>query len=128
MKLLLDTCTFLWIISDDSRLSDKARTVFKHADNEVFLSVVSLWEMTVKYQLGKLPLPATPWEYISRQRELHAVDSLSLKEDDLSHLSSLPDFHKDPFDRALICQAIQGSMALLTPDHSIRQYPLKTIW
>jgi PIN domain nuclease of toxin-antitoxin system len=128
MKLLLDTCTFLWIISDDPKLSDQARNLFQQANHEVFFSVVSMWEITVKYQLGKLPLPEPPWDYISRQRKQHLIDSLSLKEDDISHLNSLPDRHKDPFDRALICQAIQGSLALLTPDPLIRQYPVKTIW
>ena len=128
MKILLDTCSFLWIISDDSDLSDKARLLFEQANNEVFLSAVSFWEINVKYKLGKLPLPESPRSYIPQQRELHGIDSLSLNEGDIAHLLALPSIHKDPFDRMLICQAIQGNMTLLTPDPLIQNYPVKTLW
>ena len=98
MRLLLDTCTFLWLISDDARLSDKARGLFKNPENEVFLSSVSFWEINVKYQIGKLPLPESPRSYIPKQRENHGIESLSLSEADISHLLTLPSVHKDPFD------------------------------
>ncbi|QTR51640.1 type II toxin-antitoxin system VapC family toxin [Candidatus Thiothrix anitrata] len=128
MRLLLDTCTFLWLITDDNSLSQQARDVFQDPHNEVFLSAVSLWEITVKYQLGKLPLPEHPRHYIPRKRQQHQIESLSLHEDAIQHLANLPDIHRDPFDRMLICQAIQEGMAVLTPDPLILQYPVNTIW
>jgi len=128
MNLLLDTCTFLWIISKDSQLSQKAEKLFSQANNDVYLSAVSLWEISVKYQLGKLPLPESPRSYIPKQRERHGIETLPLQEGDIMHLLSLPVLHKDPFDRMLICQAIQGNMSLLTPDPLIQNYPVKTVW
>ena len=99
MRLLLDTCTFLWLITDDDNLSQQARDLFQEPQNEVFLSAVSLWEITVKYQLGKLPLPEHPRHYIPDKRQQHHVESLSLHEDAIQHLANLPDIHRDPFDR-----------------------------
>lgn len=128
MRLLLDTCTFLWLITDDDSLSESARNLFRSPQTEVFLSAVSLWEITVKYQLGKLPLPEHPRYYIPRQRQAHQIESLSLHEDAIQHLANLPDVHRDPFDRMLVCQAIQEGLALLTPDPLIQQYPVKVIW
>lgn len=128
MRLLLDTCTFLWLISDDDNLSTKARNLFQMPENEVFLSAVSFWEISVKYQIGKLPLPEHPKLYIPRKRDQHQIDSLSLYEDAVQHLSSLPDIHRDPFDRMLICQAIQNDMVLLTPDPLIHKYPVRVDW
>lgn len=72
MRVLLDTCTFLWLISDDPKLSDKARSLFENPENEVFLSSVSFWEINVKYQIGKLPLPESPKTYIPKQRGITA--------------------------------------------------------
>jgi len=74
VRLLLDTCTFLWLISDDPKLSEKARTLFVQSENEVFLSSVSFWEINVKYQLGKLPLPESPRHYIPKQRVKHGIE------------------------------------------------------
>lgn len=128
LRVLLDTCTFLWLISDDPKLSDKARSLFESPENEVFLSSVSFWEINVKYQIGKLPLPESPRHYIPKQRKNHGIETLSLSETDISHLQTLPSVHKDPFDRMLVCQAIEGNMSILTPDPIIQDYPVKTEW
>ena len=128
MKILLDTCTFLWIISDDQRLSEHARWLFSDSENEIFLSSISAWEISIKYSLGKLPLPKSPGKYIPEQRELHKIQSLPLKEEATFYLSKLPNLHKDPFDRILICQAITSELIILTPDELIVQYPLRTDW
>ncbi len=128
MKLLLDTCTFLWIIKDAPELSKQAKTLFADAENEVYLSTISVWEMLVKYQLGCLPLPESPIEFIKKQRVLHNIDTLSLDEEVMIHLLKLPDYRKDPFDRMLICQAINHGLTILTPDKFILQYPVLTTW
>ena len=128
MKLLLDTCTFLWIISDSTELSELSRSLFRDSSNEVYLSAVSIWEISVKYTLKKLPLPQSPEKYISIQREKHMVDPLALDENSVLHLNRLPLLHKDPFDRMLICQAINHGMVILTPDELITQYPVASKW
>ena len=128
MKILLDTCTFLWIITDDPKLSQQARKLFINPDNEVYLSVASTWEITIKYTLGKLPLPKPPEKYIPSKRQQHNIDSLPLNEEATLYLTKLPDLHKDPFDRILICQAIVAGLIILTPDELITQYPLRSMW
>ncbi len=127
MRLLLDTCIFLWLITDDSRLTDSTRQIIRNTENDVFLSSVSIWESIVKYQLGKLPLPKPPLEYLLEQRELHQIESLALDEGSVFYLANLPSIHRDPFDRMLICQAIKHQLILVTADNTIRSYPVKTI-
>jgi PIN domain nuclease of toxin-antitoxin system len=128
MRILLDTCTFLWIVSDAPELSKLSRELFREPSNAVFLSAVSVLEISVKYTLGKLKLPQTPDKYIPLQRERHMVDSLALDESSVLHVNRLPQLHKDPFDRMLICQAIDHGMVILTPDELISQYPVASRW
>ncbi|MFH1672705.1 MAG: type II toxin-antitoxin system VapC family toxin [Pseudomonadota bacterium] len=127
MKLLLDTHIFLWYISGDHHLPKSLKDIIQDSANEVYLSVVSLWESIVKYRLGKLPLPLSPEKYLPLQRERHDISSLSLDEAAIIHLSDLPSLHRDPFDRMLICQAIEHDMTIVTMDAAIAQYPIKII-
>ena len=124
MKILLDTHIFLWYISGDKRLSDDKRTSIQDLDNEVYLSVVSIWEAFVKYQIGKLQLPQPPGIYLPTQRERHQILSLTLDEASVAHLAKLPSIHRDPFDRMLICQANVHGIKLMTNDGIIHQYPV----
>ena len=128
MRILLDTCSFLCIITNDPKLPLSARELFVNPDNDVFLSTVSSWEIVVKYTLRRLPLPAPPDRFIPNQRKLHKIESLSLDEETTLHLTKLPDYHKDPFDRMIVCQALVHGLAILTPDEAIQKYPVKTIW
>jgi PIN domain nuclease of toxin-antitoxin system len=128
VRILLDTCTFLWLITDDTALPASARNVFLDPDNDVYLSAVSVWEIAVKHSLGKLPLPASPDRFIPSQRESHGITSLPLEEQAVLYLSKLPQLHRDPFDRVLVCQAIQHELTLLTPDPLITQYAVRTAW
>lgn len=128
MKLLLDTCTFLWIITGAQDLSDRAAALFSDPTHEVFLSSVSMWELSVKFSLGRLPLPEAPERFLPLQRERHRISSLALEERAVLHLHKLPSLHRDPFDRMLICQAIEHDCVVLTPDPLITQYPVRTIW
>jgi len=128
VKLLLDTCTFLWIIADDPQLSGSARQLFSTPGNEVYLSAASVWEILVKHQLGRLPLPEPAHQFIPHQRAAHRIDPLPLDEEAALQIARLPDHHKDPFDRMLICQAIAHGLTLLTPDADIARYPVRTAW
>jgi PIN domain nuclease of toxin-antitoxin system len=128
MNLLLDTCTFLWLIADSAALSASTRTLFADPANEVYLSAVSTWEIVAKHRLGRLPLPEPPQQFVPKQRELHQIRSLPLDEEAVLQLAKLPDYHKDPFDRMLICQGIAHGLTILTPDPAITQYPVRAVW
>jgi PIN domain nuclease of toxin-antitoxin system len=127
MRLLLDTHIFLWFISGDKRMSYALQEVIRSPDNEVYLSVVSLWEAVVKYQLGKLPLPQPPENYLPVQRERHRITSLPLDEASVRQLANLAPFHRDPFDRMLVCQALEHDMIIVTVDDAIRAYPARIL-
>ena len=127
MKILLDTHIFLWFISGDSRLSEDVRDVIRDLDNEIYLSIVSIWESIVKYQLGKLPLPEAPETYLPKQRDLHQIVNLDLDESSVIQLAKLPPLHRDPFDRMLICQALQNSLTITTVDAAVRAYPVSVM-
>lgn len=128
MRFLLDTAPFLWVASDAPRLSSKARDLVCDEGNEVFLSPVSAWEIAVKYALQKLPLPERPEILVPKIRETYAIDSLPLDERSVLQLHRLPDLHRDPFDRMLVCQAIAHGLVILTPDDLIRRYPVRADW
>jgi PIN domain nuclease of toxin-antitoxin system len=127
MKLLLDTHVFLWLISADQRLPGAWREVIQDPENEVYLSVVSLWEAIVKYQLGKLPLPESPETYLPRQRDRHRIANLVLDEGSVARLASLPTLHRDPFDRMLVCQALHHRLSLATVDGDVLAYGAETV-
>ena len=128
MKILLDTCAFLWLTTDAPELSDKAKILFQNTSNAVYLSSVSVWEIIVKHQLGKLPLPSAADDFIKQQCEKHFVEYLSLDEKAVFNLSRLPNHHRDPFDRMLVCQAIAYDLNILTSDKLIMEYPVATVW
>jgi PIN domain nuclease of toxin-antitoxin system len=124
MNLLLDTHIFLWFISGNPQLKSRWQTQIEDPANRVYLSVASVWEATIKYQLGKLPLPESPEIYLPRQRDRHEIASLTIDEGTIQQLPKLPALHRDPFDRILICQAIQHDLTLMSVDGEIKQYPI----
>lgn len=127
MNLLLDTHIFLWYISGDTKLVAATRDLIRDPDNVVYLSVASVWEAIVKYQLGKLPLPQPAAQYLPQQRERHKIASLALDEASVARLETLPALHRDPFDRMLICQALEHQLIIATVDPVIRAYPVTVL-
>lgn len=130
MRLLLDSCTFLWLVWDEAPLSQPAREAIVDPGNRVWLSAASIWEITVKHLTGRLQVRADidPSTFYSEQRAAHGIEPLPVREEDVSHLSKLPNLHRDPVDRMLICQAIAEGLILVTPDETIRRYPVRTLW
>ena len=120
MKLLLDTHIFLWFISGDARLPASWRDSIRDPRNEVYLSVVSLWEAIIKHALGKLPLPQPPESYLPAQRARHQIASLPLDEASVCHLATLSLVHRD---RILVCQAIEYKLTIVTVDEVFQAYP-----
>jgi PIN domain nuclease of toxin-antitoxin system len=127
MRILLDTHIFLWFISGDTQLSTDVRDAVRDPDNDVYLSAVSVWEAIAKYQLGKLPLPENPETYLPKQRDLHQIASLALDESSVIQLAKLPSLHRDPFDRMLICQALQNGLTIATVDTAVRAYSVSVL-
>lgn len=128
MKLLLDTCTFLWIAGGGRELPPRVATLYQSPDNEVYLSAASVWEIAVKHANGRLPLPAPPQSLVPQERERCGVAQLSIDEETALHVGRLPALHRDPFDRLLVAQAIVHGLTILTPDPLVAQYPARVIW
>ena len=130
MKLIVDTCTFLWLASAEEQLSATAKALLKDSGNTLLFSAASVWEIGVKHALGRLPLPndLTPAQYIPEARTCNGVDALPITEQDALQLAKLPGVHQDPFDRMLICQAIANQAIIITPDPLIARYPVSVQW
>ena len=127
MKLLLDTHIFLWFILNDQRLTESARVSIETESNEIFLSSVSVWEIAIKYQLNRLPLPKPPGVFIPEQRAINRIQSLPLDEASATHVQQLPLHHSNPFDRMLICQALVQDLTLVSVDAAIQKYSVKLL-
>ncbi len=126
--MLLDTCTFLWLATDDAALSDSARAAIADPSHPLFLSAASVWEISIKYALGKLPLPMAPRTLVPEARRLHRITSLAFDERDALTVELLPPAHRDPFDRMLIAQAVVRGIAVITPDTAFAHYPVALVW
>lgn len=122
MRILLDTCEFLWLVTGDAKLSMAAVSAVRDPQNQVFLSAVSFWEISLKHSLGKLPLPQPPAQFVPLQREKHLIAPLASDEAAVGQLSGLPLLHRDPFDRMLICQALAHGLTFASSDSLARQY------
>jgi|SRR5579863_6811826 len=127
MRILIDTAPFLWML-EDANLTPIARAALEDPDNELFLSAASTWEITIKHALGKLPLPSPTRQLIPHQRAARGISSLPIDEPATLRLASLPEIHRDPFDRIIVAQAIEHAMTILTPDPLVQVYPVRTLW
>lgn len=126
MKILLDTHMIIWALTDDPKLSEKARNIIMNPDNSIYFSVLSLWEIEIKRLIKPELLPITAKE-ISEYCKQSGFKLLELQEKSIHILQNLsrPDTeppHKDPFDRMLLCQAISNDMSFLTHDSKIIGY------
>lgn len=122
MKILLDTNIFLWVITEDPRLSNSHRDLFLDDANDLYLSLASLWEMLIKAGIGKLPMPAPVAQYVLDQMQKNGIKPLSIRIPHLRALEALPPLHRDPFDRLLVAQAQVEKMPVLSSDPIMRQY------
>ncbi len=127
MNVLLDTSVLLWWLGEPTRIKSSLLDELKDAESVVWFSQVSLLEIQIKVGLGKLVLDF-PVEHIPDLAERSGLSALSLSNAAIFTLPKLPDVHRDPFDRLLICEAIQQGIPLVTPDETIRRYPVKVVW
>ena len=120
MELLLDTHVFLWWDAEPESLGNEARAAIRDPENDVFVSVASVWEIVIKRQLGRLQFSGSPVEAITR----NGFFPLAILPVHAEHTGTLPMLHADPFDRMLIAQAQLGGMTLVTVDQKIAAYPV----
>jgi PIN domain nuclease of toxin-antitoxin system len=128
MRLLLDTHVFIWMDISPDKLSEKAKKVIADTENKLYLSLVSVWEMQIKTQLGKLHLENTLLKTIQAQRKTNGVEIATIELSHILALNGLADHHGDPFDRLLIAQTNTDSFTLLTDDNKIQQYNVSWLW
>jgi len=128
VKLLIDTCAFLWLAAGSNKLGEAVTEAFLDPENERYFSAASAWEIAIKHALGRLPLPTKPEKFVPQIREQSGIETLPIDEESALYLSKLPRLHADPFDRILVAQAIVHGMTILTPDDAIEQYAVRVLW
>jgi PIN domain nuclease of toxin-antitoxin system len=128
VKILLDTHAFLWFIAGDSQLDVYARQLIEEPGNERYLSVATVWEITIKSSLGRLTIPTPPSTLIREHVWANAIDLLAITAEHFDTLHTLPYHHKDPFDRLLIAQAMHEGMLLITKDPAFDAYGVQIAW
>lgn len=127
MEYLLDTHTALWLLSDTKKLSKKARHILEDTDNICYLSIASLWEISIKSSIGKLNLDLSIHE-LDEVLEENEVKILPLTVNHIHRVSRLKFHHRDPFDRIIIAQGIEEKLTILTADPHFEKYKVKLMW
>jgi len=127
MKVLLDTNIFFWLLSDSDRIPDRVREIVAANSTERCVSVASIWEMAIKYRLGKMTLPSSPTEGVEEWLRLLVARSLTIEARHALRAGELPRHHGDPFDRMLIAQAQLEEMTLVTSDRNFARYDVKLL-
>lgn len=128
MRVLLDTHAFLWLVTDDPKLSERAKSIFLDSGNEMLCSAVIGFEISVKFSLGKLQLVEPPREFIDKRMRNNALTQLPVTLAHTYRVAHLPFHHRDPFDRLLVAQALEEDVALLSADQILSQYGIRRIW
>jgi len=123
---LLDTHAFIWLSENDPNLPTKLREKIDSAD-KVYLSIISLWEIAIKINIGKLSLRKN-YQYIENELKLSDILLLPITFADTQRLCDLPLYHRDPFDRMLIVQAMERELILVSKDTKLSAYPIEILW
>jgi PIN domain nuclease of toxin-antitoxin system len=127
MKALLDTHTFLWAIAEEEKLSRKAQQIYT-GPHDLWLSVASIWEILIKVQTGRLPLPTPAGRYLVKELSRNRIEVLPITLDHVLRLESLSPHHRDPFDRLLIAQSMEQGWPIISADPMFKKYSVDVIW
>ena len=130
MNLLLDTHTFLWFAGREeaAKLPQATKNLLEAKRNVVFLSLASVWELTIKASMGKLDLKGSTRALVEFQLNHNNITLLSISLAHLDLLETLPYLHKDPFDRLLVAQSLIEKMPLVSVDVQLDAYGVTRIW
>jgi PIN domain nuclease of toxin-antitoxin system len=127
MRALLDTHAFLWAIAEQQKLPVRVRQIYT-GPNDLWLSVASIWEATIKSQAGRLALPQPAGAYLVKELVKNNIEVLPIKVDHVLRNELLPTHHRDPFDRILIAQSLEEDLPIITSDAMFRRYDVEVIW
>lgn len=127
MRLLLDTQIFIWWDGASQRMPPGLLALLNDESTLLFLSVASIWEIQIKHQLGKLDLDRPLPQIISEQQQTNQLKVLAVQAEDIYGLQQLPFYHKDPFDRLIIAQALLNDLALASVDAIFQKYPVRLV-
>lgn len=128
MNVVIDTCILIWMAVEPHRLSQKARDVLNTNDNQICISDISIFEISLKWDRSKLELPEPPRYWIPKQVRYWQLHELPLTTDMIYRSAELPKYHADPFDRLLIACAIERGFTIVSPDAFIHKYPVSVTW
>lgn len=128
MRLLLDTHAFLWWVEGAPALGRRAHAAIANANNDVFLSIATCWELAIKLSLGKLRLAQSVERFIPEQLARNGFTLLGLEFRHVARVGDLPFHHRDPFDRVLVAQALQDDLAIVSADRVLRKYGVTVVW
>ena len=128
MRLLLDTHAFLWWVTDDDRLSERAGELIADGANDVYFSAASAWEIAIKAGLGRIRLPDEAWTFTPQQLERNAFQALPVHVAHAVAVIALPDTHRDPFDRILVAQAMSEGLTIVSADPELARYAVPVLW
>ncbi len=128
MRVLLDTHTFLWFISDSPKLSSTVKEIIEDEDNEKLLSIISIWEMAIKQSIGKLNVGNPFKEFIEQQISVNSTNILNINIEHINTIFELPLHHRDPFDRLLIAQAMVEKIPIISADTAFDTYSITKLW
>lgn len=128
MRLLLDTHTFIWFVTDSPRLSSTAKILIEDEYNEKLLSIASVWEMAIKHSIGKLSFELPFMTFIERQMQQNSMSLLNIQLSHLVAVANLPLHHRDPFDRLIIAQGMIEQIPIVGADEIFDSYPIRRSW
>ena len=128
MRMLLDTHAFLWFLLDDPKLSTTARNAIIGPDNDIAISPATYWEIAIKISLNKYTLPEPYEEFIEREIVTNQFYILPIVPRHTAVLTTLPFYHRDPFDRLIIAQAMVEQIPVISGDAAFVAYPVTCIW
>lgn len=127
-RYLLDTHTLLWITTDDPKLSERIKNIYLNAENEMFFSLASIWELAIKSSLGKITFKKNLDDFIQEHVRGNNIDILRIEMPHVFRIENLPYHHYDPFDRLLIAQSIENSLTILSADNIFDKYNVTRVW
>jgi PIN domain nuclease of toxin-antitoxin system len=126
-RFLLDTHVFLWLIQGDPQLSSRVRAIIADDASQLNFSVVSIWEIAIKLNIGKLKIEHSIEDIYQLLAQLK-IEILPIDQLDLDRYLTLPLHHRDPFDRLIIAQSIDRELILISADGSFEPYPVQRLW
>lgn len=128
MRLLLDTHTFIWYVTDNPRLSAHVKLLIEDENNEKLVSIASIWEMAIKHSIGRLNFTLPFMEFVRQQLTVSNIGLLEINIQHIEVVASLPLHHRDPFDRLIIAQSMAEQIPILSVDAIFDAYAIARVW